>query len=171
MMAAASAGRSAARSAVLNTARPSSRAPSSASARGISPKTVVAQGPQADSAVLAMQLIGRWQRVSAGHLSLAAGCACSYGAAINVSDFDELILDFLRNRFAADVEIAGFIDAASTMPAQTSAAPTTTSPRTASLRALLRAIATGTPILSTTSGAALLAAIDTSVISIEEQHR
>ena len=110
-----------------------------------------------------MQLIGRWQRVSAGHLSLAAGCACSYGAAINVSDFDELILDFLRNRFVADAEIARFID--------TAAAANVPATSTPSLRALLRAIATGSPPLSTVGGAALLAAINASVTSIEEQHR
>ena len=139
-------------------ARPAS--PSRSTAQGKSCKTVVAQGFQADHAVLAMQLLGRWQRASAGHLSLTTSCACGYGAAINLADFDDLILDFLRNRFAADTALSNFIQSASTTPNR--GAP--------SLRALLRTVATKSPTIPVEACTALLSAIDSSVTSIEEQH-
>ena len=148
--------------AAASVARPVAQpaSPSRSSAQGQSRETVVAQGFQADHAVLAMQLLGRWQRASAGHLSLTTSCACGYGAAINVADFDDLILDFLRNRFAADTALSCFIHSASTTP--TSGAP--------SLRALLRAVATKSQALPAEACTALLSAIDSSVTSIEEQH-
>ena len=106
-----------------------------------------------------MQLLGRWQRASAGHLSLTTSCACGYGAAINLADFDDLILDFLHNRFAADAALSSFIHSAST---PNSGAP--------SLRALLRAVATKSSAIPVEACSALLTAIDSSVTSIEEQH-
>ena len=148
--------------AAASVARPVARpaSPSRSSAQGQSRETVVAQGFQADHAVLAMQLLGRWQRASAGHLSLTTSCACGYGAAINLADFDDLILDFLRNRFAADTALSCFIHSASTT--LNSGAP--------SLRALLRAVATKSQDIPVEACSALLIAIDSSVTSIEEQH-
>ena len=139
-------------------ARPAS--PSRSSAQGKSRETVVAQSFQADHAVLAMQLLGRWQRASVGHLSLTTSCACGYGAAINLADFDDLILDFLRNRFAADAALTSFIQSSSTTP----------NSGTPSLRALLRAVATKSQTIPVEACTALLTAIDSSVTSIEEQH-
>ena len=143
-------------------ARPVARPalPSRSSAQGQSRETVVAQRFSTDHAVLAMQLLGRWQRASAGHLSLTTSCACGYGAAINLADFDDLILDFLRNRFAADAALSNFIPSSSTTPNR----------GTPSLRSLLRAVATKSQALPAEACTALLSAIDSSVTSIEEQH-
>ncbi|MSQ18740.1 MAG: hypothetical protein EXR39_04090 [Betaproteobacteria bacterium] len=49
--------------------------------------------------VQAMQLLGRWTRLSAGHIALGAGCLCgaSFGA-LQPSDYDEQIVAFLVGR-------------------------------------------------------------------------
>jgi hypothetical protein len=50
-------------------------------------------------AVEAMRLLGKWQRVSAGHVVFGAGCSCgSEGASVRVSDFEQDILGFLQGR-------------------------------------------------------------------------
>ena len=50
-------------------------------------------------AVLAIQLLGQWNRISGGHIALASGCSC--GVAIpnlKVQDFEEQILEYLQGR-------------------------------------------------------------------------
>ena len=49
--------------------------------------------------VQAMQLLGRWTRLSAGHIALGSGCLCgaSFGA-LQPSDYDEQIVAFLLGR-------------------------------------------------------------------------
>jgi hypothetical protein len=59
-------------------------------------------GPHAASpapAVLALQLLGSWNRLANGHVALSAGCSCGVAdSQLRVQDFEQDILDFLRVR-------------------------------------------------------------------------
>ena len=114
----------------------------------------------ADASVLALQLLGRWQRVCNGHVAFANACACVFGAAVELSDFDDLILDYLCNKFAEAPEVAAYIEEA--------AVPAPGAP--GSLRTLLRKMA-ATPAAAPAGRAlAVLQALEASIASIEEQH-
>jgi len=62
-------------------------------------------------AIEAVRLLGRWQRLSSGHVMLASGCSCGTDAgALPVKAFERDILDFLYARhgvqpFAALAEL------------------------------------------------------------------
>ena len=114
----------------------------------------------ADVSVLALQLLGRWQRVCNGHVAFANACACVFGAAVELNDFDDLILDYLCNKFPEQPAIAAWIKAA--------AAPAPEAP--VSLRALLRKIAAVPAEAPGGQALAILRALETSIASIEEQH-
>jgi hypothetical protein len=50
-------------------------------------------------AVEAMRLLGKWQRISAGHVMLAGGCSCGAGfGALPVQRFEQDILAYLYGR-------------------------------------------------------------------------
>jgi hypothetical protein len=110
--------------------------------------------------VLALQLLGRWQRVCNGHVSFANACACVFGAAVELNDFDDLILDYLRNKFPGQPEVAAYIDTAA-VPAPDAAA---------SLKALLRKVAAAPSDVPLGQAGALLRTLEVSIASIEEQH-
>ena len=114
----------------------------------------------ADISVLALQLLGRWQRVCNGHVAFANACACVFGAAVELNDFDDLILDYLCNKFPEQPAVAAWIKAA--------AAPAPQAP--VSLRALLRKIAAAPAEAPGGQALAILRALETSIASIEEQH-
>ena len=107
-------------------------------------------------AVAALQLLGRWQRVCSGHLSFTNGCACGFGATVDLGDLDDLIIDYLRRKFMAEPALDGYL-AGHDVPG--------------GMKSLLRALATGTGTLSATQARNLMVAIEASVASIEEQHR
>jgi hypothetical protein len=111
---------------------------------------------RASQAVAALQLLGRWQRVCSGHLSFTNGCACGVGASVDLGDLDDLIIDYLKRKFEPAPLVAGFI-AGHDVPG--------------GMKSLLRALATGAEILSPDAARDLIAAIEASVASIEEQHR
>jgi hypothetical protein len=49
--------------------------------------------------VEAIRLLGRWQRVSSGHVVFSAGCSCGAAAtSVRVQDYEQDILGFLRGR-------------------------------------------------------------------------
>ena len=53
-------------------------------------------------AVEALRLLGKWQRVSGGHVVFAAGCSCGAAAtSVRVQDYEQDILGFLRGRHSA----------------------------------------------------------------------
>ena len=110
----------------------------------------------AGQAVVALQLLGRWQRVCSGHLSFSNGCACSVGATVDLGDLDDLIIDYLQRKFVANPMVAGYI-ATHDVPG--------------GMKSLLRALATASNTLSPADAHALMVAIEASVASIEEQHR
>ena len=58
-----------------------------------------AKGAQYSGRVTALRLLGTWNRISRGHIALAAGCSCGVGATdLRVQDFEEQILEFLQGR-------------------------------------------------------------------------
>lgn len=140
-------------------AQRSAREPAPAG-KGLAAKS--ARDARAGLAVAALQLLGRWQRVCSGHLSFTNGCACGFGASVDLGDLDDLIIDYLRRKFAAVPALADYI-AAHDVPG--------------GMKALLRAVATdgaaaaGSAVLSAARLRDLLAAIEASVASIEAQHR
>jgi hypothetical protein len=67
-----------------------SRARRGAEKRGLSPVS---------AAVEAVRLLGKWQRLSSGHVMLSSGCSCGTDAgALPVQSFERDILDFLYAR-------------------------------------------------------------------------
>ena len=134
--------------------------------------------PDAAIAVYALQLLGRWQRVRNGHLAFSAGCACTYGGSIDLSEFDELILDYLRNKFSQDAAVIAFIAqracAAPGQPERLSVllqALTTPAAATAGAAVTVRRAPGNAPaLLAAKQARAVLQALEGSVASIEEQH-
>jgi len=50
-------------------------------------------------AVEAIRLLGKWQRVSRGHVVFAAGCSCGAAStSVRVQDYEQDILGFLGGR-------------------------------------------------------------------------
>ena len=50
-----------------------------------------------------MQLLGKWSRLSQGHVVIGgSGCSCGVGGAnVRIDDFEQQILDYLRTKYAA----------------------------------------------------------------------
>jgi hypothetical protein len=49
--------------------------------------------------VLALRLLGAWNRIAQGHVALSAGCSCGVASSnVRVQDFEEQILEFLQGR-------------------------------------------------------------------------
>ena len=49
--------------------------------------------------VEAVRLLGKWQRVSGGHVAFGAGCSCGAAAiSVRVQDYEQDILAFLRKK-------------------------------------------------------------------------
>ena len=54
---------------------------------------------QPQPAVVALQLLGQWNRISGGHIALSAGCSCGVAVpGVRVQDFEEQILEYLHGR-------------------------------------------------------------------------
>ena len=136
--------------------RPARRAMRSDGARKPAARAAADRDARAGLAVAALQLLGRWQRVCSGHLSFTNGCACGFGATVDLGDLDDLIIDYLRRKFTAEPVLDGYI-AVHDVPG--------------GMKSLLRALATGAATLSAKQAHDLMAAIEASVTSIEEQHR
>jgi hypothetical protein len=119
-----------------------------------------ASRPRDAIAIEAMHLLGRWQRVSSRHLAFTMGCACAYGAAVDLRDFDGMILDYLLQKFSATAAMRAFIRKHAGIAAAGSG----------SLNALLRAIAGAQNPLAAVCSDQLLQAITVSIASLEEQH-
>ena len=114
---------------------------------------------QAES-LAALQLLGRWQRVCKGHLSFANGCACGFGASVDLTDLDDLILDYLKRKFEGVEAVAWFLAANGAPEGRESG----------SVKSLLRALAVAAEGITPAEAQELLQAIEASVASVEEQH-
>ena len=70
-------------------------------------KTAKARRP-VQPAVLALQLLGHWNRIAGGHIALASGCSCGVAVPnLRVQDFEEQILDYLHGRHGASWKSIG----------------------------------------------------------------
>ena len=50
-------------------------------------------------AVIALQLLGTWNRIAQGHVGLSLGCSCGVGTSnLRAQDFEEQILDYLQSK-------------------------------------------------------------------------
>ena len=95
----------------------------------------------------AMRLLGRWQRVSTGHVVLGSGCSCGVElTSVRVPDFEQDILSFLRGRHRIEESLT-------------------------SIAALLIAMARQTASAGALERLALLADLERSLDSFEEVHR
>lgn len=47
----------------------------------------------------ALSLTGKWRRLSKVHLGFGASCLCSFGGTVDLSEFDDLILEYLYHKF------------------------------------------------------------------------
>ena len=129
-------------------------------------------------AVYALQLLGRWQRVRNGHLAFSAGCACTYGGSIDLTEFDELILDYLRNKFRQDAAVSAFLtQRACAAPGQPERLSVLLQALAAPVAAVVTAAATARRapgkapmLLAAAQTRAVLQALESSIASIEEQH-
>ncbi len=68
----------------------------------------------AELRVLALQLLGRWTRITQGHLSLGAGCSCGANDTVllSASDLEPDLVRFLQARFGSEESLAGLFVAA-----------------------------------------------------------
>jgi hypothetical protein len=50
------------------------------------------------AAVEATRLLGKWTKLSRGHVMFGAGCSCGLGVGLGLADFEPQILDYLRTK-------------------------------------------------------------------------
>src|SRR5262245_24461273 len=56
----------------------------------------------------AIRVLGKWQRVSGGHVVFAAGCSCGAAAtSVRVQDYEQDILAFLKGRHGIEAGSIG----------------------------------------------------------------
>lgn len=60
-------------------------------------------------AVRAVQLYGRWLRVSRRGVPVMSGCACGFDLAIELGELDAMILEFLMKKFSPQPQVKTFI--------------------------------------------------------------
>ena len=95
-------------------------------------------------AVLAIQLLGQWNRISGGHIALASGCSCGVAVPnLRVQDFEEQILEYLHGRHGGTWKSIG---------------------------ELLGGIARGSENEASAAGAAILQDLQRTLESFEQQH-
>ena len=111
----------------------------------------------------ALQLLGRWQRVCRGCLSFTNGCACGFGASVDLTDLDDLIVDHLQRKFEGVDAVARFLATQGTQGAPEGRA-------SGCVKNLLRALAVAPEGITLAEAHDLLQAIEASVASLEEQH-
>ena len=61
-------------------------------------------------AVRALQLYGRWLRVSRRGVPVMSGCACGFDLAIELGELDAMILEFLVKKFSPQPRVKAFIE-------------------------------------------------------------
>ena len=116
-----------------------------------------------------MQLLGRWQRVCRGCLSFTNGCACGFGASVDLTDLDDLIVDHLQRKFEGVDAVARFLATQGTQATQaTQGAPEGRA--SGCVKNLLRALAVAPEGITPAEAHDLLQAIEASVASLEEQN-
>jgi hypothetical protein len=106
----------------------------------------------------ALLLFGRWLRVSRRGVSMMNGCGCGFDLAIELGEVDELILDYLQQKFSKTADLKSFIGGYLAGKQKTG------------IQRLLEALASGDHKLQADDVLQLLNAVEVSVASIEENH-
>jgi hypothetical protein len=75
-----------------------------------SPRKKAAAPRTVKVAVRAVQLYGRWLRVSRRGVPVMSGCACGFDLAIELGELDAMILEFLLKKFSPKPEIKAFLE-------------------------------------------------------------
>jgi hypothetical protein len=75
-----------------------------------SPRKKAAAPPTVKVAVRAVQLYGRWLRVSRRGVPVMSGCACGFDLAIELGELDAMILEFLVKKFSPQPQVKAFIE-------------------------------------------------------------
>ena len=74
------------------------------------PRKKAAAPPPVKVAVRAVQLFGRWLRVSRRGVPVMSGCACGFDLAIELGELDAMILEFLVKKFSLYPEVKAFLE-------------------------------------------------------------
>ena len=103
-------------------------------------------------------MCGRWMRIGRRGVSVMAGCMCGFDTAIEAGELDAMVLDYLGERHAGQAAtqrfLAGFVQ----------------SQQGGGVLALLKALAQDGHGLDARAADAVLAALEPTISSIEEQH-
>jgi hypothetical protein len=75
-----------------------------------SPRKKAAAPRTVKVAVRAVQLYGRWLRVSRRGVPVMSGCACGFDLAIELGELDAMILEFLLKKFSPKPEVRAFLE-------------------------------------------------------------
>ena len=106
----------------------------------------------------ALLMCGRWMRIGRRGVSVMAGCMCGFDTAIEAGELDAMVLDYLCERHAGQAAtqrfLAGFVQ----------------SQQGGGVLGLLKALAQEGHGLDARAADALLAALEPTISSIEEQH-
>jgi len=127
------------------------------------PKNAVSGAPQ-ETALEATRLLGKWAKLSQGHMVFTAGCSCGVGPGnVRLEDFEQQILDYLDAKYRAtgDAAVVDLLrERAGYRPGESG-----------SVVALLRSIATQSAAGKSGGHCSLLADLRRSLESFEELHR
>lgn len=111
-------------------------------------------------AVRAVQLYGRWLRVSRRGVPVMSGCACGFDLAIELGELDAMILEFLLKKFSPKPEVKAFLERWLAPEQRFSNG----------LQNMLQAFTTSEHDLADAEVAEILDAMDVSIGSIEAYH-
>lgn len=110
----------------------------------------------------ALQLLGRWTRVSQGHLALGAGCICGgMMVGVRAQDLELNVLDYLATRHSGDAAIGRLLSECAGYRDGTAG----------SLSNMLQAIARRTDVAPESAQAALLDDLERTIESFDAAHR
>jgi hypothetical protein len=124
------------------------------------PRKKSAPPPTVKVTVRALQLFGRWLRVSRRGVPVMSGCACGFDLAIELGELDAMILEFLVKKFAHAPTIHAFL-ARWLVPDQRFST---------GLQNMLQVFSTADHGLTESEVAAILDAMEVSIGSIEAYH-
>lgn len=116
--------------------------------------------PTVKVAVRAVQLFGRWLRVSRRGVPVMSGCACGFDLAIELGELDAMILEFLLKKFGAQPKVKAFLEGWITPEQRFSNG----------LQNMLQAFTTSAHGLADAQVAEILDAMEVSIGSIEAYH-
>ena len=77
---------------------------------GKSPRTTRAAPSAPDAPLKAMSLLGRWGKVSQGHVAFGGGCSCGGGMGpVHMSEMEMHVMDYLAAKYAGNAAIQALL--------------------------------------------------------------